>query len=111
MSKVLCKPRFEFPHFKIPFLEPPISKRGISKQGSRKVLELAPILFKSISMMCRVWEQSIMDMLLKFGIGANSSTFRLPRFEMPRFETGGSKKGILKWGNSKRGLQRTLAFV
>ena len=35
-----------------------------------------------------------MNVLLKFGIGADSSTFRLLRFAMPRYEMGVFKTGF-----------------
>ena len=43
-----------------------------------------------------------MNMPLKFGIGADSSTFELPRFENPRFKTGDFKTGKLKTGLSEK---------
>ena len=44
-----------------------------------------------------------MDRLLKFGIGANSSTFQLPRFATPRF-----KMGVFKTGKFKTGFTENL---
>ena len=49
-----------------------------------------------------------MDMLLKFGIGADSSTFELPHFETPRFKTGKLKTGHFKMGKLKTGLTENL---
>ena len=37
-----------------------------------------------------------MDMLLKFGIGADSSTFGLPRFATPSYEMGDFNLGVFK---------------
>ena len=51
-----------------------------------------------------------MDMLLKFGIGANSSTFELPRFETPHFKTGKLKMGHFKTGKFKTGLAENLGL-
>ena len=45
--------------------------------------------------MSRFWELVIS---LTFGIWADSNTFELPRFGMPRFETGNLKKGKFKTG-------------
>ena len=49
-----------------------------------------------------------MDMLLKFGIGADSSTFELPHYPTPVSKRGFSKRGISKWGFSKRGFAENL---
>ena len=35
-----------------------------------------------------------MNMLLKFGVGADSSIFELPRYATPRFKTGIFKMGF-----------------
>ena len=39
-----------------------------------------------------------MKILQKFGMGADSSTFGLPRFAMPRYEMGVFKMGKIKTG-------------
>ena len=39
-----------------------------------------------------------MDMLLKFGIGVDSSTFELPRYETPHYETGVFNMRFFKTG-------------
>ena len=49
-----------------------------------------------------------MDMLLKFGIGADSSTFGLPRFATPRYEMGVFKTGVFKTGKIKTGFAENL---
>ena len=49
-----------------------------------------------------------MDMHLIFGIGADSSTFELPRFETPHFKMGKLKKGHFKPGKLKTGLAENL---
>ena len=49
-----------------------------------------------------------MDLLLKFGIGANSSTFRLPRFATPHFEPGVFKTGNFKMGKFKTEFAENL---
>ena len=51
-----------------------------------------------------------MDLLLKFGIGADSSTFGLPRFAMPRLETGVFKTGDFKMGKFKTGFAENLGL-
>ena len=48
-----------------------------------------------------------MDMLLTFGVGADSSTFELPCYATPP----SSKWVFSKWVFSKQGLQRTLAIA
>ena len=50
---------------------------------------------------------SIIDLLLKFGIGADSSTFELPRYAMPGFKTYVFKKGDFKTGKFKTGKFKT----
>ena len=49
-----------------------------------------------------------MDMPLKFGIGADPSTFELPGFETSRFKTGKLKTGHFKTGKLKTGLAENL---
>ena len=49
-----------------------------------------------------------MKILLKFGIGADSSTFGLPRFAMPRYEMGVFKTGVFKAGKIKTGFAENL---
>ena len=49
-----------------------------------------------------------MDMLLKFGIGASTSTFGFPRFAMPRYEMGVFKTGVFKMGDFKTGKFKTV---
>ena len=49
-----------------------------------------------------------MDMLKKFGTGANSRTFELPHFQMPCFKTGKLKTGHFKMGKLKTGLTENL---
>ena len=49
-----------------------------------------------------------MDMLLTFGLGADSSTFELPPFETPRFEIGLFKTGDFKTGKLKMELAENL---
>ena len=58
--------------------------------------------------MSRSWP--IINMLLKFGTGAYSSTFELARFELPRFETGIFKMGNFKTGKFKTGLAENLGL-
>ena len=57
-----------------------------------------------------VWELAH-HMLLKFGIGVNSSTFQLPCFAMPRFEKGVFKTGDFKMRNFKTGFAENLALA
>ena len=47
-----------------------------------------------------------MDMLLIFGIGADSSTFELPCYTTPNFETGGFQNGGFQNGEIQNGLCR-----
>ena len=49
-----------------------------------------------------------MTILLKFGIGADSSTFGLPRFAMPRYEMGVFKTEVFKMGKIKTGFAENL---
>ena len=49
-----------------------------------------------------------MDILLKFGIGADSSTFGLARFATPRYEMGVFKTGVFKTGKIKTGFAENL---
>ena len=49
-----------------------------------------------------------MNMLLKFGIGVNSSTFGLPCFATPRYEMGVFKTGIFKTRKIKTGFAENL---
>ena len=94
--------RFEFPRFEIPRFENPRFKTGHCKTGKSKSAQIGPFPnFKSISMMGQLPDMTFMDILLKFGIEANSSTFRLPRFAMPCFETGVFKMGDFKTGKFK----------
>ena len=50
----------------------------------------------------------IMKIFLKFGIGADSSTFGLPRFAMPRYEMGVFKMGVFKTRKIKTGFAENL---
>ena len=47
-----------------------------------------------------------MDMLLKFGIGADSSTFELPHFKVPRFENWAFQNGGYQNGEIENGACR-----
>ena len=49
-----------------------------------------------------------MNILLKFGIGANSSTFGLPHFATPCYEMGVFKTGVFKTGKIKTGFVENL---
>ena len=49
-----------------------------------------------------------MDMLLKFGIGADYSTFELPCYATSHFEMGIFKMGDFKIGNFKTGFAENL---
>ena len=49
-----------------------------------------------------------MKILLKFGIGADSSTFGLPRFTTPRYEMGVFKTGVFKTGKIKMEFAENL---
>ena len=55
---------------------------------------------------CKTAPQPIMDMLLKFGIGATYSTFRLPRFATPSLATGVFIKGGFQNGEIPNGVCR-----
>ena len=78
MAKVLCKPHFE-KHYLV---------MGCCETGMSKSAKICP---KCISM---IGHKPIMDTLLKFGIGADSSTFRLPRFATPYYQMGFFKTGF-----------------
>ena len=52
-----------------------------------------------------------MDMLLKFGIEADSSTFELPRYVTLGFETGVFKTGDFKTGKFKTGFAENLGHT
>ena len=49
-----------------------------------------------------------MKIPLKFGIGADSSTFGLPRFATPHYEIGGFKMGVFIKGKIKTGFEENL---
>ena len=51
--------------------------------------------------------RSVMDMLLIFWIGADFSTFELPRYTKPRIKTGVFKTGFFKTGFFKTGFFKT----
>ena len=92
MAKVLCKPRFEFPRFEIPRFEIPHFETGRSKMGQFKSARIGP--HSKFQKYFHDWSAPIMDMLLKFGIGADSSTFGLPRFTTPHYQMGFFKMGF-----------------
>ena len=53
-----------------------------------------------------------MNILLEFGIGADCSTFGLPRFATPRYEMGVFKTGKIKTGFSENlGQYVTRSFI
>ena len=59
-------------------------------------------------------DTTIMDMLLNFGIGDDSSTFGLPHFTTPRYEMGVFKTGKIKMGfteNLDHCLQLPVSFL
>ena len=94
IALVLYKPHFEKPHLVMGRCE---------ETGKSKSAWIGPyskfqkcIHDGSVS---RSWP--IMNILLKFRIGANSSTFGFPVSQRP----------VTKWGFSKWGLQRTLASI
>ena len=59
-------------------------------------------------MIGRVWELANHENIFKkFGIGADSSTFGLPRFAMPHYEMGVFKTGLFKTGLFKTGKIKT----
>ena len=68
------------------------------------MLELAPISKHIHDGSCL----GIMKVLLKFGIGANSSTFGLSRFATRRYEMGIFKMGVFKMGKIKTGFAENL---
>ena len=79
MTKVLRKPHFEKPHLVM----------GLSETGKSKSASISPYSFqKYIHNWPAPRHKPIIDTLMKFGIGADSSTFGLLRFATPHYQMG-----------------------
>ena len=86
MAKVLCKPHLQKPNL----------LRGNCETGKFNSARMGPHsrFQKYIHDWLAPRHRPIMSTLLKFGIGADSNTFGLPRFATPRYQMGLFKMGF-----------------